>query len=131
MIRAMVFREDPTCPSHAVIGAALRVHSALGPGLLESVYEKCLAIELERVEVPFERQVRLPIVYQSTVIPNGLRIDLDVAGRLLVEIKAVERVHPIHEAQLLTYMKLANRRVGLLLNFNVSRLRDGIVRRKL
>ena len=115
--------------SEKVIGAAIAVHSALGPGLLESTYEACLAHELRKRGVRCERQVELPVRYDGELIDCGYRIDLLVEGQVIVELKAVDKIHPIHEAQLITYLRLADLPVGLILNFNVSRLKDGIVRK--
>ncbi len=117
--------------TEAVIGAAIRVHQVLGPGLLESAYEACLAFELNRRGVKCQRQVALPVVYDDIKIDCGYRIDLVVEDAVVVEIKAVEELHAIHEAQLHTYLRLSALRVGLLINFNVKRLRDGITRRVL
>jgi GxxExxY protein len=112
----------------AIVDAAYRVHSTLGPGLLESVYEQCLAYELECRALSARRQVPLPIVYRDISIEPGFRIDLEVEDRVIVEIKAVERILPVHEAQLLTYMKLSGLKLGLLLNFNVPLMKEGIRR---
>jgi GxxExxY protein len=114
--------------SENVIRAAIEVHRALGPGLLESVYEECLAHELDLAKIPFRRQVPLPITYKAVHLDCGYRLDFDVEEKLIVELKAVEKVLPIHKAQLLTYMRLSGRKVGLLLNFNSSTLKDGITR---
>ncbi len=111
-----------------VIGCAMEVHRHLGPGLLESVYETCLCQELADQEVPFERQLVLPLTYKARSIDAAYRIDLLVAGKVIVEIKAVEKLLPIHEAQLLTYMRLARMPFGLLLNFQNVVLRHGIRR---
>lgn len=111
-----------------IIGAAIAVHRALGPGLLESTYEACLAYELLERGLRIERQAPLPVVYRGVRIDCGYRLDLVVEGSVVVEIKAVERLLPIHEAQMLTYLKLSGRSVGLLLNFNVPTLREGIRR---
>jgi GxxExxY protein len=112
-----------------VIGAAIRVHRALGPGLLESVYETCLAPELVNAGLRVERQVELPVEYDTIRLDCGFRIDLLVEDQVIVELKAVEKILPIHEAQLMTYLRLARKPVGLLINFNALRLRDGILRR--
>ena len=117
--------------SEAVIGAAIEVHRTLGPGLLESAYEECLCFELARRQVPFERQVPLPVDYKGVKLDYGYRLDLLVAKQLIVELKCVERIEPIHEAQLLTYLRLSRCRAGLLMNFHVPLLKDGIVRRVL
>ena len=112
----------------AIIASAMRVHSALGPGLLESAYETCLAHELEKQGLPVQRQVLMPVRYEGLVVDNGYRIDLLVGDRVVVELKALEAVHPVHRAQLLSYLRLGRYKLGYLLNFNVSRMRDGIVR---
>ena len=112
-----------------VIGAALDVHTALGPGLLESAYESCLAHEFTLRGIEFVRQVELPVQYKDHLVECGYRIDLLVADRVIVELESVDRLLPIHEAQLLTYLKLSGIRIGLLINFNVKHLRDGIKRR--
>ncbi|RMH46026.1 MAG: GxxExxY protein [Alphaproteobacteria bacterium] len=114
--------------SQRVLDAAYRVHSALGPGLLESAYEHCLAYELGKQGVAVARQVSIPIVYDGLEIDEGFRIDLLVENRLIVEIKAVDALMPIHQAQLLTYLKLANKQIGLLINFKVQSLKHGIKR---
>jgi GxxExxY protein len=115
--------------SSAVIGAAIEVHRELGPGLLESAYEACLGHELALRQIAFERQVPLPVSYKGVHLDCGYRLDLVVNGQLVVELKAVEHLEPIHEAQLLTYLRLSRKRVGLLINFNVALLKQGIVRR--
>ena len=114
--------------SHRVIGCAVEVHRHLGPGLLESAYEQCLAHELSLGRIPFKLQHPLPIAYKGILLDCGYRLDLVVDDSLILELKAVERLLPIHEAQLLTYLKVANRRIGLLINFNVPILRDGLKR---
>ncbi len=110
------------------LDAAFKVHRTLGPGLLESVYEHCVCRELEKVGLPFARQVVLPVFYDGIRIESGLRLDIHVNNRLIIELKAVEEVLPIHEAQLFTYLKLTGNRLGLLVNFNVPLLKDGIKR---
>jgi GxxExxY protein len=110
----------------AVIGAAMKVHSALGPGLLESAYELCLAHEIERRGLIVGRQVSIPVRYESLVIENGYRIDLLVNNRVVVELKAVEALLPVHRAQLLSYLRLGGFKLGYLFNFNVAHMRDGI-----
>jgi GxxExxY protein len=112
-----------------VIGAAIEVHRALGPGLLESAYEECLCHELALLGVRFERQHPLPIEYKGVRLDCGYRIDLVVEDSVVIEIKAVACIEPIHEAQLLTYLKLGHWRLGLLINFNVPVLRQGIRRK--
>jgi len=111
-----------------VIGAAIEVHKALGPGLLESAYEECLCREFELRRFPYERQKELPIKYKGVKLNCGYRLDIVVAKSLILEIKACESLLPIHEAQLLTYLKLTGIKVGLLINFNVPILKDGIKR---
>ena len=106
----------------------MRVHSALGPGLLESVYEKCLRHELEKNGLRVQAQVWLPVEYDGVLIEGGYKIDLLVEDAVLIELKVVEQILEIHKAQLLSYLKLSNKRVGLLINFNVVHLRDGIRR---
>ena len=112
----------------AIIGAAIEVHRALGPGLLESAYEECLCWELTSERIPFERQKPLPIEYKGLELDCGYRLDLLIAGKVVVELKAVEDLLPIHKAQLLTYMKLTGIKTGLLINFNVRLLKTGIRR---
>jgi GxxExxY protein len=120
---------DPV--SEKVIGAALDVHRALGPGLLESAYSECLAYELSQRGILFKREVPLPVRYKNVLLDCGYRLDFLVADHLVVELKAVEKIEGVHEAQLLTYLRLSGKRVGLLINFNVELLRDGIRRRVL
>lgn len=114
--------------TEAIIGSAIEVHRALGPGLLESAYEECLCRELVLRGLPFERQRDLPVEYKGVKLDCGYRLDLLVMKLVVVEIKAVERLLPIHEAQVLTYLKLGRWQVGLLMNFNVPVLKDGIKR---
>ena len=114
--------------SKQAVEAALAVHTALGPGLLESVYAACLAQELRKRALPVETQVALPVIYDGLKLEAGYRIDILVAEQLIIEVKAVEGVHPIHKAQLLSYLKLSGKRLGLLFNFNVIHMRDGITR---
>lgn len=114
--------------SGIVIGAAIEVHRHLGPGLLESSYEACLRKELDLRGVPHTRQVPLPLEYKGLELDCGYRIDLLVDGQLIIELKTVDKIHEIHKAQLLTYLKLTKHRLGLIINFNVPYLRDGIVR---
>ena len=111
-----------------IVDGALAVHRTLGPGLLESVYEHCLAYELEKRGLSVARQVVTPIRYEELFIEAGFRMDLIVDDCVIIEIKSVERLLAIHEAQLLTYLKITNHRLGLLINFNVPRLRDGLKR---
>ena len=114
--------------SDAVISACIEIHQHLGPGLLESAYEECLCYELSERGIPFDRQKPLPVVYKSVRLDCGYRIDLVVAQKLIVELKVVEELLPIHEAQLLTYLKLSNLPVGLLINFHVPVLKHGLKR---
>ena len=111
-----------------VIGAAIEVHRLLGPGLLESAYEECLCHELNLRKIAFQRQVPLPVEYKGVKLDCAYRLDIVLPGKLIIEVKAAESLAPIHDAQLLTYLKLSKIRVGLLLNFNVPFLRDGIRR---
>jgi len=111
-----------------IISAAMKVHTRLGPGLLESTYEACLHYELVKRGLAVSAQVGLPVVYEEVKIQVGYRLDLVVNDAVIVELKAVEAIHPTHRAQLLSYLRLSNKKVGLLLNFNVRRLKDGIYR---
>jgi GxxExxY protein len=120
--------EDWNAVTSKIIGAAMRVHSALGPGLLESAYEACMAYELAREGLRFEQQEALPLVYREVRLDCGYRLDLLVEGKVIVEIKSVDTLAPIHTAQLLSYLRLADCRVGLLLNFNSRSLKNGIRR---
>jgi GxxExxY protein len=114
--------------SDRVIGCAIDVHRGLGPGLLESVYAQCLAFELARAGISFEAEKPIPVAYKDVRLDCGFRVDLMVENSLIVEAKAVEKLLPIHRAQLLTYMKVTQMRVGLLINFNCRTLREGLVR---
>lgn len=114
-----------------IIGAAIEVHKHLGPGLLESSYEICLCRELTLRDIKFRHQVELPIVYKGLKLDAGYRLDLLVEEEVIVEIKAIEELSGVHDAQLLTYLKLANKKTGLILNFNTSKLVDGIRRKVL
>jgi GxxExxY protein len=114
-----------------IIGAAIEVHKTLGPGLLESVYELCLCHELRLRGIRFERQIDIPAEYKGVKLDCAYRLDLLIEGRVIVEVKSVETLLPIHEAQLLTYLRLAAKRVGLLINFNTPVLKKGIIRRVL
>jgi GxxExxY protein len=111
-----------------IVDSAITVHRALGPGLLESLYEHCLCHELRLREIPTDSQIVLPVVYKGLRVDAGYRMDLVVAERIVVEIKAVEQLLPIHEAQLLTYLKLSGIELGLLINFNAKLVKDGIKR---
>lgn len=112
----------------SIIGAAVNVHRELGPGLLESTYEACLVHELAQEGIEVERQKALPVVYRGVRLDCGYRIDLLVQGQVVVEVKAVDRLKPIHRAQVLSYLKLSGCKVGLLINFNVKMLKDGVCR---
>jgi GxxExxY protein len=118
----------PNPASHAIIGAALTVHSLLGPGVLESVYETCLCDEMEKRKLFVERQVRLPVRYDGKTLPAFYRVDFIVEKCVVVEVKCVEKLLPVHTAQLLSYLKLSGLKLGLLLNFKVVHLKDGIKR---
>ncbi len=115
--------------SEKIIGASIQVHRTLGPGLLESAYEACLKYELEKRGLKVSSQVELPVIYDGMKIDLGYRLDLLVEDSVIVELKAVNKTTPVHEAQLLSYLKLSKKRLGLLINFNVTRLKDGITRR--
>lgn len=107
---------------------ALKVHRALGPGLRESVYEICLKYELEKAGLRVESQVELPVIYDGIILEAGMRLDLWIEKKLIIEVKAVEKLLPVHQAQLMTYLKLTKNRLGLLMNFNVTLIKDGIKR---
>ena len=111
-----------------IVDAAIKVHRVLGPGLLESVYEACLSYELRTRGLQVETQVPVPVHYEGLTLDGGLRLDLLVDGIAIVELKAVERMLPVYEAQLLSYLKLSGRRLGFLLNFNVALMKDGVFR---
>ena len=113
---------------HAIVGAAMKVHSLVGPGLLEGAYEACLAYELEKQHLRIRRQVLVPIRYEELAIDNGYRIDLLVEELVVVELKALEAILPVHRAQLLSYLRLGGFKLGYLLNFNVAHMRDGVTR---
>lgn len=114
--------------SNNIIGAAIEVHRHLGPGLLESAYEECLSYELKKDGHQVARQIELPVVYKDQKLNAGYRIDLLVNNEVIVELKSVKQLERIHEAQLLTYLKLADKRIGLLMNFNVPMMKQGIKR---
>lgn len=122
-------KERANALSREVIGAAIEVHKTLGAGLLESAYEECLCQELKLRGIPFERQVDLPIEYKGMKLSAGYRMDIVVDGLLILELKSIEKILPIHEAQLLTYLRLSKIWLGLLINFNVPVLKEGIRRR--
>jgi GxxExxY protein len=114
--------------THRTIGAAIEVHKALGPGLLESVYEQCLCHEFDLRRIPYERQLQFPVVYKGINVDCGYRLDVLVENQVVIEIKAVDELLPVHKAQLLTYMKLGGWKAGLLINFNVPILIQGVHR---
>jgi GxxExxY protein len=114
--------------TNRVIGAAIEIHRSLGPGLLESVYEECLAREFTVRDIPFERQKPIPLVYRDLKLECGYRLDFLVGGRVVVELKSIEAIAPIHKIVMLTYLRLSQSSVGLLINFNVPVLKDGIRR---
>ena len=120
--------EETNALARQVVDAAFKVHQTLGAGLLESVYETCLCHELNKRDIPFQKQVSLPVVYDSITLEAGLRLDIWVDKQLIIELKAVDQLHDVHKAQLLTYLKLTNNRLGLLINFNTARIKDGIKR---
>ncbi|HVK16518.1 MAG TPA: GxxExxY protein [Fimbriiglobus sp.] len=122
----MTDERDPITAT--VIGAAIEVHREMGPGLLESVYQACLEHELRLRGLEFEPQARRPLVYKGVALPDEFVLDIYIPGRLIVELKAVEKLIPVHDAQLLTYLRLTRTKVGLLINFNVPVLKDGIKR---
>ncbi|MBI2825755.1 MAG: GxxExxY protein [Planctomycetia bacterium] len=117
--------------TEAIIGAAIEVHKALGPGLLESAYEECLCHELRLRDISFQQQVPLPVLYKGVRLDCGYRLDIVAADLVVLELKCIETLLPVHEAQLITYLKLSGRPVGLLINFAVPVLKDGILRRVL
>lgn len=114
--------------SNLIIASAIEVHKLLGPGLLESTYEECLCYELSQKGIPFEKQKALPVTYKKVHLDCGYRIDILVDNLVIVELKAVDSIEPIHEAQILTYLKLSKLWLGLLINFNVRMLKDGVKR---
>ena len=111
-----------------IIGLAIEVHKELGPGLLENTYKQCLAYELKKANISFQLEVNCPIIYKEVHISCGFRIDLLVEDKIIIELKCVDKIMPIHEVQLLTYLKLYKKKVGLLINFNEKLLKDGIKR---
>ncbi|MGH8679772.1 MAG: GxxExxY protein [Burkholderiales bacterium] len=113
---------------HAIIGAAIEVHRVLGPGLLESIYEEALCLELQRREIEVERQTEVIVRYKGTRLSTNLRLDLTIGKLVIVEVKSVERILSVHEAQLLSYLRLSSKRLGLLINFNAAILRNSIRR---
>lgn len=121
----MLIHEERT---HQIRGAATEVHKAIGPGLLESAYEECLCHEVSLRGLLFQRQVPLPVAYKGVKLDCGYRLDVVVEDKVILELKSVQEIEPIHEAQLLTYLRLSGKRVGLLVNFNTVLLKDGIRR---
>ena len=124
----MTERAQLNAITESIIGSAIQVHRALGPGLLESAYEFCLAFELGKRRLRVEQQKPLPLIYEQVKLDCGYRIDLLVEGSVIVEVKSVDALAPIHEAQVITYLKLSGCKLGLLINFNVQLLKDGIHR---
>jgi len=120
--------EQPDPLTSQVIGFAIKVHRTLGPGLLESVYEECLAYEFSKANIECKRQVSLPIIYEGVRLDCSYRMDFVVDNRLLIELKSVDRLLPIHDAQILTYLRLSGCKTGLLMNFNQVALKDGLKR---
>ena len=114
--------------TNEIIGSAIEVHRNLGPGLLESTYEECMAYELQERQLAIKRQIEIPVLYKGTQLEQNYRIDLLVNNQVIIELKSVNKLEPVHDAQLLTYLKLANKRYGLLLNFNVPVMKQGIRR---
>ena len=114
--------------SGKIIGACIEVHRSLGPGLLESIYQECLAREFSLQAIPFQKEVAKPIEYKGVLMDCGLRLDFLVGNMVVVELKSVEKILPVHKAQVLTYLKLTACKLGLLINFNVSVLKDGVER---
>jgi len=121
----MLIDEDLT---DLIIGKAMEVHSSLGPGLLESVYEACLAYELTEIGLNVERQKSLPVRYKNILLDDGLRMDMVIENRVVIELKCVDKILPVHEAQLYTYLKLSGHRVGFIFNFYTRYLKDGMKR---
>lgn len=114
--------------SFEIIGSSIEVHKNLGPGLLENIYEECLCFELNEKGIKTQRQVILPVNYKSKILDLGYRADIMVDDQVIIELKSIEDFHPIHEAQILTYLKLSKCKLGLLMNFNVTKMRNGIRR---
>lgn len=115
--------------SYSIVGAAIEVHQEMGPGLLESVYEHCLAEELRQKGIKVQRQVPLPVYYKGAKLDKKFVIDLLVENEIIIELKCVEELHPVHEVQVVTYMKLADKKLGFLMNYNVVKMVDGIKRK--
>lgn len=116
--------------SRLVVDCIFQVHKEFGPGLLESVYEECLAIVMAKRDIPFARQVLMPIEFEGNIIPNAYKMDFVIDNKIVIELKAVEKILPVHEAQILTYLKLSKIQTGLLVNFHTTLIKDGIKRFK-
>ena len=128
MTSPLVLPSDLEDLATALVDSAFKVHQTLGPGLLESVYESCVGIELTRRGISYEKQAPMPLVYEGVNVNGGFRLDLLVEKSVVMEIKAVEKLLPIHQSQVLTYLRLANLRLGLLVNFNVLMFKEGVKR---
>ena len=128
MHKAKQISDENNPITSAIIGAAIEVHKHLGPGLLESAYEQCLCHELSIRKLPFDCQLSMPVEYKGVKLDCGYRLDLLVSDEVIVELKAVEFINEIHKAQVLTYLRLAKKKIALIINFNVPYLRDGIIR---
>ena len=126
--KELEMRNEEDKLSKEIIGAAIEVHSHLGAGLLESAYEECLCKELDISDIAFERQKPLAVVYKGMTLDCGYKLDIVVEGKVILELKSVNKIEPIHEAQLLTYLKLSDLKLGILINFNVPILKEGIKR---
>ena len=122
-------REQLEAIGKQIVDAAFQVHKELGPGLLESAYERCMVVELIERELRVERQVKLPIIYKGNVIDVGYRLDLIVENEIIIELKTVDHILPVHEAQLISYLKLSGKRLGYLINFKEGLIKNGIHRR--
>jgi len=129
--REKIYRMEINKITEIIIGCAIEVHKSLGPGLLESAYEECLCFELQQAGLKVERQKPVPVVYKDIKLDCGYRIDVLVENQIIIELKTVDTFNPVHEAQILTYMKFANKNLGLLINFNVTLLKNGLKRYKL
>ena len=123
-----IIRKKANIITDKVIGASIEVHKSLGPGLLESIYEECLCFELNQLNLEYDRQADIPVVYKNLKLDGGYRADLIIENLVIVELKTVEKILPVHEAQLLTYLKITKIPIGLLLNFNVPVLKNGVKR---
>jgi GxxExxY protein len=114
--------------SERVIGLAIEVHRTIGPGLLESVYRQCLAFELEQAAIPVQTEVAIPVIYKNRTLPLGFRADIVVSDSIIIEVKAVSEILPVHQAQVLTYLRMSHIKVGLIMNFHAPRLKHGLLR---